>query len=147
MFACDGRDWALFKADREAAHKQLPLDPADQLYAIIALRNPTTGHRYGFSSRTLMFGSIAAVVHYNVFSRLITAIFNRMLGSPLVCFFGDFASLIPRLLATKGLAVFTRICDLLGIKLKQAKSEVCPAITLLCLLGTFPSMETALHCG
>ena len=81
-FAKDGRDWALFKADNEAAYKQLPLGPADQLYDIVDLRHPTSSIWYGFRSRTLVFGSVAAVVHYNVFSRLVTAIFNRTFGAP-----------------------------------------------------------------
>ena len=94
-------------ADHEAAYKQIPMGPAGQPYAIIALRDPTTGRWYGFRSRARMFGSVAAVLHYNVFPRLITVIFNRMFGIPLVFFFDDFSALLPRLLATKGLAVFS----------------------------------------
>ena len=141
-FAKDGRDWALFKADHEAAYKQLPLDPADQLYAIVALRHPTSGVWYGFRSRTLVFGSVAAVIHYNVFSRLITVIFNKTFGIPPICFFDDFAALLPRLLARKGLAAFTAICELLGIKLKSAKSELGPEVTFLGLQGTYPAEKT-----
>ena len=84
------------------------------------------------------FGSVAAVQHYNVFSRLIAAIFNRLFGIPLV-FFDDFAAPLPRLLATKGLAVFARFCALLGIQFKDSESEVGPEITYLGLLVTFPS--------
>lgn len=138
-FANDGQDWALFKADHEAAYKQLPLAPADQNTAIIALRDPKTGKWHGFRSRTLMFGSVAAVLHYNIFSRLVTAVFTRLFGIPLICFFDDFAALLPAQLAGKGLAVFTRFCELLGIRLKRAKSEVGPVITFLGLQGTFPS--------
>ena len=140
-YAVDGRHCALFKADREAAYKQLPIDPADQSCAIIALRNPTTGKWHGFRSRTFMFGSVADVLRYNVSSRPITAIFNRMFGIPPICFFGDFADLIHRLLATEGLSVFSRFRPLLGIKLKGAKSEVGPAIAFSVLLGSFPSKE------
>ena len=68
-YASDGRDWALFKADHEAAYKQLPLGPKGQATAIIALRRPTSGKWFGFRSRTLMFGSVAAVLHYNIFTR------------------------------------------------------------------------------
>ena len=60
-----GRERHLFKADREAAYKQLPLRTAGQASAIIALRRPASGVWFGFVSRTLMFGSVAAVVHYN----------------------------------------------------------------------------------
>ena len=139
IYAVDGMDWALFKADREAAYKQLPLDPADQSYSIIALRNPDTGKWHGFRPRALTFGSGVDVLHYNVPPRLVTAISNRMFGIPSICFFGDFAALTPRLLATNGLSVFSRFCSWLGIKLKDTKSEIGPAITLLGLLVSFPS--------
>ena len=42
------RSWRLFKADRQAAYKQLPLRPADQLAAVIALRRPISGCWYSF---------------------------------------------------------------------------------------------------
>ena len=141
-FAKGGRDWALFKADHEAAYNTLPLGPADQLYSIVALRHPTSGIWYGFRSRTLFFGSVAAVIHYNVFPRLITAIFNKTFGIPLICFFDDFAALLPRLLARKGLAVFAGFCESSGIRLKSAKSELGPESTFLGLQGTYPAKMT-----
>ena len=101
-----GRDWALLKADHEVAYKQLPLAPADQDRAIIAIRHPTSGKWYGFASRTLMFGATAAVLHYNVFSRLVTALVNRLFGITLICFFGDFASSAPRMLGGKALHAY-----------------------------------------
>ena len=139
-FAKDGRDRALFTADHEAASKQLPLGPADQLYAIVALRCPTSGIWYGFRSRALVCGSAAAVVHYNVFPRLITAISNRTFGVPLISFFEDFAALPPRLLARKGMAAFTGFCELFG-RLKSAKSEIGPEVTFAGLLGTYSAKE------
>ena len=141
------RDWALIKADHEAAYKQLPLRPEDQFRAVIALRCPVTGKWFGFVSRTLMFGATAAVLHYNVFSRLITALVNRVLGIPLICFFDDFAALVPRLLSNKAMAVFSRFCEIMGITLKPGKSEVGAKITFIGLLGWFPSAENgcALH--
>ena len=67
MLSADGGDWVMFKADHKAAYKQLPIDPADQETAIIALRHPPNSRWYGFVTRTLIFGSVAAVLHYNVF--------------------------------------------------------------------------------
>ena len=66
------RDWGFFKADHEAAYKQLPLDYSHANLAVIALRSPTNGLWYGFLSRTLMFGAIAAALRYNVFPRLLS---------------------------------------------------------------------------
>lgn len=85
-----------------------------------------------------MVGSIAEALRYNVFSRLATALFNRLFGIPSVCFFDDFAALVPRRLATKARAVFSRLCELLGVRLQPGKSDVGPDIAFLGLLGSFP---------
>ena len=60
-------DWSFFKADHQAAYKQLPLDPSETNLAITGLRNPKGNLWYGFYSRTLVFGAVSAVLHYNVF--------------------------------------------------------------------------------
>ena len=135
------RDWALFKADHEAAYKQLPLRPQDQAYAITALKHPTNGRRFGFVSRTLVFGDTAAVLHYNVFSRLITALVNRMLGIPPICFFDDFAAMIHRMHSQKAMTALSRFCELLGVTLKTGKSEVGTRVAFLGLHGWFPTAE------
>lgn len=72
---------------------------------------------------------VAAVLHYNVFSRLVTAISNRMFGIPLVRFFDDFVALVSLLLASKALGAFSRFFALLGIQTILQKSEVGPEIS------------------
>ena len=134
-------DWGLLKADHEAAYKQLPIDPEDQRNAIIALRHPRSGKWFGFVTRALIFGAVADVLHYNVFSRLRTAIINKALGIPMVCFFDDFAAMIQQCLGEKALAIFTRFCELIGIQLKPGKSAVGNKIVFLGMLGNFPSKE------
>lgn len=83
----------MFKGDREAAYKQVPLAPRDLPFAIIALRRPVSGKWYGLRSKSWTFGAIAGVWHYNVFSRLATAIFTRLFGIPMVFFFDYFAAI------------------------------------------------------
>ena len=141
------RSWHLFKADHQAAYKQLPLRPADQPTAIIALRHPASGVWFGFRSRTLMFGSIAAVLHYNSFARAISALANFLLGLPMVSYFDDFAALLPAEIAPKALEVFSSFCSLLGITLKPGKSEVGPSVTFLGLRGSFPSCDNRFRLG
>ena len=85
-----------------------------------------------------MFGASDAVLHYNVFPMLVTALVNRMFCIPLICFFDDFAALAPHLLGTKALQVFTTFCSLLGIRLKEGKSEIGPRVTFIGLSGCFP---------
>ena len=140
----NGRDWALFKADPEADYKNLPLDPSDHLYAIVVLRRPAAGIWHSFRSRTLVFGSVAAVLHYNIQTALFRLNSIGYLAFPPICFFDYFAALLPRLLASKGLAVFACFCEVLGDRLKSAKSEMGTAVTFLGALGAFPAKETDL---
>ena len=135
------RDWAFLKADHEAAYKQLPLDHYHSKLAVVALRSPLDGKWYGFISRTLMFGAIAAVLHYNVFSRLLSELVSKLLGIPLLCFFDDFGSVVPAIIAKEALATFTAFCSKLGVKLKVEKSEVGQKVTFLGLLGHFPCRD------
>ena len=43
----------------------------------------------------MVFGAIAAVLHYNVFSRTLAELSNRYLGIPLLRFFDDCGELTP----------------------------------------------------
>ena len=108
FLANEGGDLVTFKADHEAAYKQLPLVPGDQKNAIAALRDSSTKRRRGFVSRTLVFGSVYTVLRYNVISRIHASLTNRCLGSPLVFYFDDFAALAYRLLEKRDLDVFSR---------------------------------------
>ena len=78
-----------------------------------------------------MFGSIAAVLHYNCFDRSISTIATILLGIPLVSYVDDFEALLPDELAQGALDTFTRFFDTLGSQMKRAKSEVRPSVTFL----------------
>ena len=134
-------DWHFFKADHEAAYKQLPLREDEFSLAVIALRCPANDRWYGFLSRTLMSGAISAVLHYNIFSRIIDELTCKLFGVPMLSYFGDFGALLPASLAAKGLHTFSRTCQTLGITPKLAKSEVGPEVTFLGLLGSFPTVS------
>ena len=135
----DSDESHLFKADHEAAYKQLPIAPSDQCTAIVAIRRPQSMKWFGFVTRTLVFGSVAAVIHYNILSGIWSTIFARPMLIPPLSYFGDFAAFLRDGLAEKALSVFTRFCDILGFQLKTGKSSVGNKITFLGLLGTFPS--------
>ena len=132
-------DWEILKAAHESAYKKTPLDIHDQGAAIIAVRNPHDKPRCCFASRSLVSGSIPAVVRYSAFSRLIIDLVNHLFGNPLVSLFDYFASITKRLLADSALATFAEFCSLLRINLKETKSEAGPDITLLGLRSYFPA--------
>ena len=134
-------DWHFFKADHEAAYKQLPMKWEHSRLAVITLRCPTDGKWYAFRSRTMVFGAVAAVLHYNVFSRVLAELFTKLFGIPILSFFDDFGALIPGPLAKAALEAFKAFCELLGIRLKAEKEEVGPRVTFLGLRGFFPCRE------
>ena len=101
LLASRGGDWSLFKADHEAAYKQPQIDPADQRFAIVALRRPSSGKWFGFVARPLISGSVADVLHYNISSIIRAALTNRCLGIPPVAYFDDFPPSFAGLLARR----------------------------------------------
>ena len=134
-----GGDWVMFKADHKAAYRQLPIDPADQATSIVALRLPMEGKWYGFVVRTLIFGTAAAVLHYNVLARILRALVNRYIGIPLVGYFGDFAAITPSVIGRPSMNAFSRFARALVFELRDKKFDLYGDVVFLGLLGSFPS--------
>ena len=130
--------WSFFKTDHESAYKQLPIAPEDQNLSAVALRRPVAGKWMAFAPRTLLFAAVAAVLHYNCFSRAVAAPFTKVTGIPLLSYFDDFGSLVPSEVLGQALAAFATFCQLLGLKLKDSKTEKGPALTFLVIFGEFP---------
>ena len=139
-----GRDWHFAKADHGAAYKQIPLDEGNSNLAVVDLRSPTNGRWYGFVIITLLFGAVAAVIHYNVFSRIISELMCRTFGTPMIGYFEDFGSMLPAGIPKKGVRTFTRRCRLLGVGLKLKKSEVGVRIAFLGLMGSLPNARNGM---
>ena len=129
----------LVKADHEAEYKQLPIAPSDQCTAVVALRHPKSPMWFGFVTRTLVFGSVAADIRYNILSGIWSAIFARPMLIPLLSYFDDFAALLRAGLAGKAMCDFTRFCDIIGAQLKTGESSAWRKITFPGLMGTFPA--------
>lgn len=92
-------------------------------HAVISRRSPVDDTRYGLLRRTIMFGAVAAVLRYNVFSRILSELAPHHLGAPLRCFFGDFGSIDPGELAGNSLLPFAEFRSKSGVKLKSEKSS------------------------
>ena len=114
---CGGKsdEWRLFKADREAAYKKLPIEPADQCTAIVAISHPQSLKWFGFVTRALVFGSVAAVLRYNILSGIWSAIFARSMPISPLSYFGDFSALLRAGLAEKALSLLARFLRHRGI--------------------------------
>lgn len=57
--------------DLRSAYKQFPITPDNRRFSVLALRKPSTAETFGFISRTLPFGSVASVLHFNRVARLV----------------------------------------------------------------------------
>ena len=88
-----GRDSDFSKADHQASYRQIPLKAPHAKQAVSPLRSPTDNRLYGSISRTMVFGDVASVLRYNVFSRLIADLFAKLFGIPILSFFDDFGSI------------------------------------------------------
>ena len=132
------RNWAFFKADRESAYKQFPMDSQRAELSVIDLLSPTDKRWYGFIIRAMLFGAVAAVLRYNFFSRMISGIPAQLFGPPLLCFFDDFGPIAPDELSESALLTFTLFFPNLGIRFKIVKSGFWRRVTFLGLEGDSP---------
>ena len=131
--------WAFGKVDHEATYKALPLRPADARHAVIALWDNTTKAWFGFKPKTLLFGSAAAVLHYNCLSRLLASLACRILMLPTIGYFGDFGFFAYAPDSAMDMATFSEFCSLLGLSLKMAKSSIGTRNTFLGISAHFPA--------
>ena len=137
-------EWRFTKADHEAAFKQLPLREEHSRLAAVFLRNPADGCWYSFRSRALLFGAAAAVLQYNVFSRIADELFTRLFGIPFLSFLDDFGAFAPSSLSQKALGAFADFWKLLWITLKAEKADVCPMVAFLRMRGFSSCRDNAM---
>ena len=78
------RTLAMAEAGRADAYRQFPLRTEDELTAAATLRNYQDGLFFGFAPGTQLFGSAAAVLHYNSFSRLVASLICGVLRIPCI---------------------------------------------------------------
>ena len=138
------RDWSFIKGDHASAYKQLPLDPTHANLTVVALRHPVTNRWMAFVPKVLLFGSISAVLHYNCFSRCLAVLMNRCFGIPMVSYFDDFGSFIPRELAQAALDTFSGSLAILGSDLNNDKSGLGSELNFLGLTGNFPQVSSGM---
>ena len=79
----------------------------------------------------MLFGAVAEVLHYNFFSRIVAELRTKLFGAPILIFFDDFGSWAPAPLARRAREVPNASFELLGIRLKQEKSEGAPTLPSL----------------
>ena len=116
-------EWAFGKIDIRSAYKFLPIASKDSPLAVVTLWCPCRERRFGFATRTQLFGSTASALHYKCFSHILTTFLTRILLTPTFGYFGDFGFLTPADSASSALKFVVKFCDILGISLKAEKSD------------------------
>ena len=135
------RNWDFIKGDHESAYKNLPLSPPRSRFCVITFKNHIDSKWYGFEAKTHIFGAVASVLHYNVFSRLIASLANRVFGIPILGYVDDFGAPVPGGVSEIALRVFQDFCQILGVVLGKSKCSALHTITFLGLLGEFPDIS------
>ena len=138
-------DWSFFKADHASAYKNLPLNPDHGNLCVVTLQDPSGGEWYGFPPKTLLFGAAVAVLHYNLFSRIVAILANRIFGLPVINYVGDFGCLLPASLGEAGLRTFSSFCQMIGVWLKDKKTEIGREVIFLGLHGSFPGLRNRME--
>ena len=135
---------AFFKTDHEAAYIQLPLDPAQEDHAMVALRRPALMTWYVLAPTSQLFGAEAAVMLYNFLSRAISVLANKIFGAPppLLAYSGDMWALSPGRAALPALQTFRTFRTIDGYILKIIKTDIGREVALRGLLGKFPTPGT-----
>ena len=76
----------------------------------------------------MRFGSIDAVIHYNIFSRIISEIPCIFLGLHVVVYFGDFGALIPASVGAKALTTFAHFLPFWALSLMWPSHRWAPGL-------------------
>ena len=116
-------DWAFSKSYYGAAYRQHSLCWEKRSRDSMALHTPSDGRMYGFMSRTVMFGSIAAALRGNVLSRILSEIVGRIFGIHRLRYFDDFRARIPDSIDDLGITFGDRRCEILGIFAKYRNPQ------------------------
>ena len=141
ILATNKRTWVFGKVDHRDAYKALPMKPSEARFATLALWDPIEKKWNGFTPRTLIFGSTAAVLHYNCLSRVIASLACRLLLLPTLGYFDDFGFIVAAEGADEAFSAFTEFFALFGIELKIEKSSMGNFNSFLGLDATFPAPD------
>ena len=135
--------WDFMLSDRDSSYKKLPIRPIDSRFCYIALFGPFRKCRCAFGPKTQISGPTASALRYNVFSRILPSIINRIFGIPILGYVDDYGPPIPTYLGSAALQAIRDFCSILGVDLKKIKRIAIHINSFLGLLGSFTTQEMA----
>ena len=118
--------------DLKSAYKQLPLNPGEYDCTVVSLKDPSSQGVKCFYMRTLPFGSVASVLHFNRTARLLWRL-GLSLGIVWGNYFDDFPCISHSLHCTSTLACVQSLFGLLGFAF--AEDKLAPFSTRAEMLG------------
>ena len=101
--------------DLKSAYKQFPICPEHRKYSVLVLKRPDNGTVAGFISKTLPFGSVASVLHFNRISRLLHAL-GLQLDVAWSNYYDDFPVVDFKVLADHTAAAIRALTSMLGFE-------------------------------
>ena len=114
--------------DLKSAYKQLALNDLEARKSVICLKCPDDGQVYGFVCKTLPFGAVASVLHFNRFARFLKAVFLRC-GVVACNYFDDYPIVELSPLSDNTEGTLKAITKLLGITVAEDKDESFSSVT------------------
>ena len=128
--------------DLASAYKQLPLNPEEYNCTVVTLRNPSDNTIKCFYMRTLPFGSIASVVHFNRISRLLWRL-GLALGILWGNYFDDYPCITHSDHNTSTMACVQSLFKILGFAF--AEDKLLPFEDRAEMLGVEVNLANAMH--
>ena len=114
--------------DLKSAYKQLALNDLEARKSVICLKCPDDGQVYGFVCKTLPFGAVASVLHFNHFARFLKAVFLKC-GVVACNYFDDYPVVELSPLSDNTEGTLKAITKLLGITVAEDKDESFSSMT------------------
>ena len=108
--------------DLKSAYKQFPICPEHRKYSVLVLKKPSNGKAMGFVSKTLPFGSVASVLHFNRVARLLHRI-GLELDIPWTNYYDDFPVIDFKVLSEHTAAAARAVTSLLGFECALDKEQ------------------------
>ena len=131
------RPLAMAKANHADARKQLPVKKVAEPAAVVTLKDPADGPWRGFIPLPQLFGSAAAVLHYNCFPRAIASLSCGVLKAPCIGYYDVFGIVAPSCFVGVALEAFTEPNKALPVALQTHKSEAGSSSEFLGLAASF----------
>ena len=134
----------MVKGDHKKAYYQIPMREGHKKFLYIVTRHPVDGRLYVWKPISIIFGSVASVIDYNMCSLAVTKICKSLFDIPVISYFDDFLLLSTeddsrvddsdnpvggRYWSTE--KIFNEINDLIGFEVHKGKAESGKVITFL----------------